>query len=890
MQAEFDRRLGESIARWVMIACRRPALTVVSMGLLTVLSLGYAVGHLGIDGDAESLFSADLPFKLNQRRYYEAFPRQRDTIFVVVDAATPERAGLATQQLADRLSADPAHFRGVYFPGGGAFFEQHAYLYLDLDSLDALADRLAQAQPYLAELSRDGSLRGLASILARGARAARDGDVPEEQLVSIYKRVAEALDALKEHRPYYLSWAEVLAAHSFEGNPRRRYLLVEPVLDAERFQPAERALVALRHHVAELRAGGDVRIRITGEAALSYDELEVVRTQAITAGVASFALVAFILLFALRSIRLVVATLVTLLVGLVLTGGFTAITIGHLNLISVSFAVLFIGLGVDFGIHVSMRYRELMSHGRLHEEALRETASDVGTSLVLCALTTAIGFFAFVPTAFVGVAELGLISGAGMLISLFCTLTLLPALLSLPPVPESHGRHDIRAWTGVLVELPVRFPRSVRILALALGAASIVFLPEARFDNNPLNVRDPSSESVTTLADLLADGQASPWSLNALAPNLASAEALAERLRALDEVERAITIADFVPTDQDAKLGIIGDVALFMEPLPGRDDDAPQVTASDQISALRTLDRELRVTIANHAASATLRSSASALHARLGDYLSRVESSVDPLASLGALQESLLGSLPEQLRILASSLNATRVGLDQLPAPLREQMLSKSGAVRVQIFPRGDLQDHAALARFVDAVRAVDPDVAGSAAEIVASGRTVVKALREALGSALIVVTLLMLVLWRRVTDTALVLIPLALASALTVASAVLLGIPFNFADVIVLPLLLGIGVDAGIHLVHRARASEEAGANLLRTSTARAVSYSALTTIASFASLGFATHRGLATLGQLLTLGVTFTLLCNLIVLPALISLRPRRPGPVAAPPPASS
>ena len=183
--------------------------------------------------------------------------------------------------------------------------------------------------------------------------------------------------------------------------------------------------------------------------------------------------------------------------------------------------------------------------------------------------------------------------------------------------------------------------------------------------------------------------------------------------------------------------------------------------------------------------------------------------------------------------------------------------------------------DHASLAAFVDSVDVVAPGAAGSAAEIIGSGRTVVLALQQALALALVAVTLLVFLLWRRVTDTALVLIPLGLATMLTGATAVLLGIPFNFADVIVLPLLLGIGIDSAIHLVHRARASGDPSLNLLRTSTARAVAFSALTTIASFGTMGFASHRGLATLGQLLTVGVSFTLLCNLVVLPALLTLR---------------
>jgi len=878
MKDELDRRLGALLAAWVAAVCRRPLLVALTVLLGAALSLGYAVGNLEIEGDADFLFSSDLPFKLNQQRYFRAFPAQRHTLFVVVDASTPERAGEAAQVLAARLRERPSAFRSVYLPGGGEFFERHAYLYLDTDELEDMADRLAEAQPYLAQLSRDGSLYGLASIVARGARAVRQGDVSGDQLGAIFERFAVAIDARLANRPYHLSWAEVVAARVFEGNPRQRFMLVEPVLSVSDFQPAEGSFLTIRDVIGELPFAEDVQVRITGEAALTYEEMNVVRDQATAAGVASFALVGLLLFAALRSLRLVAATLSTLLIGLVFTAGFTALAVGHFNLISVSFAVLFIGLGVDFGIHLCSRYRELMAHGRRHDEAMSETARDVGSSITLCAVTTAIGFFAFVPTDFVGVAELGLISGAGMLISLFCTLTFLPALLSLPAEPAPHGNRAGTAWKGRLVDLPVRYPRSVRAAAVVLGLASIMLLPQARFDSNPLNVRDPSSESVRTLTELLERGGSSPWSLNALAPDLRSAEARAQRLRTLEEVERVITLADFVPTEQEEKLDIIEDVALFLEPLPAPNGGERRATVAEQVAALHTLERELDRLLAADIAEPELARSAAALRAGLDRYLASLAQSAHPDASLEALEVSLLGSLPEQLRILDAALTAGRVTLENLPEALTEQMMAADGRVRIQIFPRDDLKDHAALARFVDTVRSIEPEVAGSAAEIVASGRTVVASLREALVSALVAVTVLMLVLWRRLTDTALVLIPLALASALTVATAVLLDIPFNFADVIVLPLLLGIGVDSGIHLVHRARASREGVSNLLGTSTARAVAFSALTTIASFGSLGLASHRGLATLGQLLTIGVAFTLICNLLVLPALIILHPGR------------
>jgi hopanoid biosynthesis associated RND transporter like protein HpnN len=883
-----ELRVGRWLARWVDTVVRRPLVTTAVLLAATALALLFTLGNLGIQGSTESLFSPELPFKQVERRYVEAFPMLYENLFVVVDAPTPELAGEAASKLAARLRQESDYFHHAFLPGGGEFFEEHAFLYLSTDELEDLADRLAEVQPYIGELSRDGTLRGLASMLGRGVRAVRDGDVSGDQLVTIFEQMDEALRAATEGRSYHLSWAEVLAGSRFDAEARRPFLMVQPVLDHQDLQPAKRSILRVREVVRELglTPANGFNVRVTGDAALSYEEMEVVRNQAAKAGLASFVLVGLILSFALRSVRLVLSTLLTLLVGLVLTTGFTALTIGHLNLISVTFAVLFIGLGVDFGIHLCIRYRELMGGKRSHAEALSETARDVGSSIALCALTTSIGFLAFAPTDFIGVAELGVIAGSGMFISLFCTVTLLPALLSLPPVPAPGSAGGGVSWSSVaFTALPLRHPRLVRATALALGLGAVFLLPRARFDNNPLHVRDPSSESVRALSELLERGSTSPWSLNAVAPDLETARRLSERLRELEVVESVLTVSDLIPTDQEKKLGIIEDVAMFLPSLPGHGGTAAMATPQESNAALRILEREVRKLLAE-GPPGQLREEARSLQEALVAYLARLEASEDGAALLTALESSVIGSLPAQLRLLEASLTAGHVTLENLPDALLERMITEDGRVRIQVFARADLDDPAALAEFVDTVREVVPEVAGSAAEILESGRTVVGALQQALLAAVVAVTILLLVLWRSVNETALVLVPLGLAAALTVAAAVLLDIPFNFADVIVLPLLLGIGVDSGIHLVHRARVSGPRGRNLLATSTARAVVYSGFTTIASFGTMGFASHLGLATLGRLLTLGVGFTLLCNLIVLPALIALRAPRPAVVEGDP----
>jgi len=891
MHDAFEARLGGWLAVCTDFCRRRPWLVIALSLLLSVASLVITARDLHVRGDTEYLLSQELPFKQSERRYQEAFPLLYENLFVVIDAVTPERAGEAASALAERMQDRPQVFRGAFLPGGGDFFEQHAFLYLEREELEDLADRLAQVQPYLAELSRDGSLRGLASMLGRGTRAVRDGEVGAENLQPIFEGFEQAIEARLEGRTYHLSWAEMLQQGAIEGNPRRRFLLVQPVLDVTEIQPAKAAIQEIRRLASNLglTAENGVSVRITGDVALSDEEIDLVKSQAAASALGSLVLVSLVLAVGLRSLRMIGAVLATLLVGLAVNLGFTTLAIGHLNMISAAFAVLFIGLGVELEIHFAMQYQELLARGQSHANALYETAGDVGSSLFLTAAATAIGFFSFIPTHFVGVAELGLISGAGILIGFFFTMTLLPALLSLGSSRGLEGPPRRSAWTTQqLADLPVRHPRAVRWTALVLAIGTVFVLPRVRFDNNPLNVRDPSAESVRTFMDLLeGNTTTTPWTVNAVAPDVASADALAERLRALDVVGRVVTLADFVPSEQQEKLGIIEDVATFLAPLPGADGHVPPPTPEGQIEALATLETEIG-RLVDEGVAPSLAPAAARLRDGLHRYRESLAMLPDPGPSLAALQDGMLGALPEQLRILSRALEAGEVTLRNLPDALVERMLAADGRVRLEIFPRHDLADHAALAAFVDGVRTVVPEVAGSASEILESGRAVERALTQALLTALGAMTLVLLLVWRRVLDTALVIAPLLLAAAFTVGAAVVLRIPFNFADVIVLPLLIGIGVDAAIHMVHRARALGGAATNLLTSSTARAIAYGSATNIASFGTMGLASHLGLATMGQLLTVGVILTLLCNLVVLPALLDLRHRSAEAVPGRPPA--
>ncbi len=884
----MDEQLGRAAAVWVDFVQQRATAIVVFFLAAALGSLFYAAGELGLDNDEMALFEQDVPFLQLREDFRSAFPKLIDPIVVVIDGDASDRVISASAQLAARLRRRPDLFLAVYEPGASSFFEENGLLYLSPDELEDVVDKLARAQPYLARLSRDPSLRGFLSALGQATAALGQVELDPADLADMLDRTSRAFEANVKGENHRLSWAKMmLGEHARDA--RREFLLVQPSTDFSQIEPAAPSLLELRRAFSELDLEGKsgVRVRMTGTWPLSSEEADQVRQQSTVAGFTAFVLVSLVLIVGLGSIRLVGASLLTLLIGLALTAGFAAAAVGHLNLISITFAVLFIGLSIDFAIHFCIRYRELLRLGNTLPDALRETARDIGGSLAVCAVTTAIGFFAFVPTDYLGVAELGLIAGTGMLISLVTNLTLLPALLATMAEP---GRLRLRPPRPVrakrLLQLPVRYARTVLVatLLLALGAAALV--PRWSFDPNPLRMRDPTTPSVQTFDDLLADGKAFPWNMNVLAPDRARADQAAVQLAALDSVDHTVTLSDFVPDDQDEKLEILANAALLMGPALETPAERPQPSAREQIAAIDDLEQVL-AGLEREAASSELFRAAKRLHAALVGF--RKERLGDPAhaeQALAAIETSLFATLEERLRVLRAALGAHRVLVGDLPAELLETMVAPDGRIRIEVYPREDLNDNDALERYVEQVRSVAPQAFGVGLTIVESGRIVVAALKQALLVAAILIAALLLLVWRSSIGAALVAIPIGLATLFTAAVSVVLAVPLNFANVIVIPLLLGMGVDTGIHLVHRFRGAALPDGNLLRTSTAQAALLSALTTIASFGTLGASTHPGIASLGRLLTIGLSMVLISTLVVLPALVTLiaRRRREAPSVA------
>jgi hopanoid biosynthesis associated RND transporter like protein HpnN len=822
------------------------------------------------------MISDKLPYRKLEKEFQHAFPQFKETIVVVIDADTPEAARLYRDKIAERLKKEPSLFKEVYAPGSGDFFERNGLLYLSIKDLEALSEKLASAQPLLGLISKDLTLRGLFSVIEK--IVSQEGDIEEKtKLVPFLDRLAQTIESSAANLPRPISWQKLILGDAVAADASRQFIILDPVLDHAKVSGGEagiEAIYRIRDELSLHEANG-VKVRLTGDVVLNYENLRTLNKGMGLTTLISFLLVAVAITIGLGSGRLVFASLVTLLVGFIWTLGFAIFFVGHLNLISVAFGVLFIGLSIDYAIQYCLRYRELMASGLGHHEAIVGTATGLGVSLLVCTVAAAIGFYSFLPTPYTGVSELGVIAGTGMLINLFFTITVLPALLTLLP-PKKIGTKEF-VPRRPLYQMLYKHAKAIVAGAVAIAIGAAFFLPKLYFDYNPLNLYDPHCEAVLTIRELFKNEMTTPWTISVLAENVKDAKEMVGRLKGLKEVQEAITIASFVPEDQRSKLAILSDIALFMP--PGLETLKPEkLSYKEKVASLESLESSLKkaLSTARKRDGAYITSVSRLLHSleRFKKALTRPENGKE---ALDQLEQNFLSYLPNLFHELKTSLEASAVKESDLPQELRSRYVTPDGRYRVEVFPRNNILEPDSLKSFVQAVTAVAPNSTDTPVTIREAGNAVVRSFLLATLYALLAISLFMLIELKSVTDTVLVLLPLALSLLITCAASAILDIPFNFANVIVIPLLLGSGVE-GIYLIHRFRTDPSPSGNMLETSTARALFFSTLTTILSFSTLSFSPHQGMASMGKLLTICIGSLMITTLIFLPALLKfVKPR-------------
>jgi hopanoid biosynthesis associated RND transporter like protein HpnN len=859
------KTITDFVVRAIALCTHYPRWVIAGAIVLAVVSAWYAGTHFSMTTDINQLISSNSPERQRELAFEKAFP-QFDMIIAVVDAPTPELVEEATGALVTRLSQQKNFFRSIEEPLGSSFFAQNGLLFEPTEQLAPQMNMLSQAQRLVQVLAADPSLRGVIRALQYGLLGVQGGQIKLDDMTWPMTLAANTLDQVNANTAASFSWRALVRGQEPKPADLLRFLKIQAVLDYSELEPGLKASAAIRAAAADLNLASayQARVRLTGPVPMNDDEFATIKDNAALNAIVTIAVVLFILWMALRWWRIIFAVFVSLIVGLSVTAALGLLMVGRFNLISVYFAVLFVGLGVDFGIQFSVRYRAERHEVDDLYAALLHAGRRAGAPLTLAALATAAGFLSFLPTAYKGLSELGLIAGFGMLIAFATSITLLPALLSRlkpPSEPYPLGYAFLAPVDNFLERY--RVPILIGTALVILGASPLLFW--LRFDFNPMNLRNPKVESVATFLQLEKDQESGANDIQAMEPTLTAADQAAAKLRALPQVARVVTLSTFIPDQQEQKLPLIQSAAKALNPALSPRTVSPPPTDAENVAVINST-----VDALNRLAGSAPGPGADAAKRLAADMTALAKADQ---ATRQRAEAAFVQPLRTALGDLRNLFKAHEVTRDNLPAALVNQWVTPDGHARLDIAPSSNSNDNAMLRTFAHDVQTAEPNATEGPISILEARRTIITAFLEAGAFALLSIAVLLWITLRRLGDVLLTLIPLLVAGVVTLEICVAIDLPLNFANIIALPLLLGVGVAFKIYYI---MAWREGQTRLLQSVLTRAVTFSACTTATAFGSLYFSSDPGTSSMGKLLAISLLTTMTAAALFQPVLMG-KPR-------------
>ena len=872
-------------------------------------SLSIAITSLVFETDRDALASPDDRLQILKTQFYAEFP-PADEVVVMVQGGSQQQREASVELLTELLRQHPESFSAIFPFVELTKLNRQVLMFLSEEELEQLVGAVGQARHVLESLN---SPNGFASLLDGKGEQLDPGS--QERFASMLPFLVELLRGIESAvssrgRAHYQSpWGKILFAGADSrfasgvsgavGNHRVFHTIDEGRVHLLllRLVNKENKTIQLLRELTETtgRAHPSLVLGMTGSALLEHDEMETSERDSRRSAMLSLFLVSVVFAIAFRQLLRPLAAVFCLLLSVGWTVGFTALTIGRLNLLTVSFATILIGLGIDFGIHLLFRYEEEFSKCGDVDEALDRALIGAGPDITVGALSTAVAFWAVGLTNFTGISELGTIAGVGVTICLFSTLLILPALIAkMDRARRLSVRDAIPAgWRILLARLESQLIGRARWTLVGVGAFLLMTLPivsTVGFDYNLLHLQDPSLESVKTELDLIERGGNTVLVSISVADSVKHANDLRQRFEALPSVSRAESVSELFPISSHRKTELLKELHCNLEGLPVEavSTNQEKLTNGSDLEelgqgfiALEALFKTQKGTLASHRSS-SVRRAATEFEVLLKKLFEEM-SDVGP----GPLEDGLLTFQENFLADVAAIVGFLRgqsdgpLSLAQLPENLRVRSIGLTGKLAVYIYPRENIWERPALERFVNDVRSVDPEVLGDPVTIMHYTQALKTAFEWSGLYALLAVVAMLLVYFRSITWTMLALLPLATGIYFMLFAMACYGVSFNPANFMGLPLLLGIGLDFGIHILHRSK--EEGKVTMFGHSTGPATAVSAITTILGFGTLALGGHNGVASLGFVLAAGVTGIMVSALFILPALLSVWSPFPDPAS-------
>ncbi|MBX7105338.1 MAG: MMPL family transporter [Gemmataceae bacterium] len=889
---------------------RRPWTVLIVCVGLAAASVAAFVTRIEYFTRRSDLASPDKDYQKRWQAFVHEFGDEDDLVVVVRGGDRP-RLTAAVDRITAALASRPDLFDRIFARADLSALRDRSLLYLPVDELHSIRENLDRMSPLLSAPLGPIAWRSLTlcNLLKQAReRAGRiDPDSPlsasdEQYLGQLLATVRSATATLEDPAEYTNPWSSLVPAgpdHRSDLLDRPQYLgsedgklcfvLARPVKAVGSFTPAEAGVVGLRAILADIRTEyPDLEIGLTGLPALETDEMAASQRDSNLAGWLALAGTALLDGVVYRGFRYPMLTVSTLLVGTAWAMGWLTLTVGHLNILSAAFAVMIIGLG-DYGVLWVTRYEQCRRAGDDPAAATTATAIQVGPSLLTAASATALAFFAMMLADFRAVAELGWIAGWGVMFCAVSCLTVLPALIRLTdrrgmlaPLALVGGDGDRRpvyapdrreaVWLPALA----RRPRFVLACGLAMTAVAASYLGRVGYDHNLLEMQAQGLDSVRWERELIAATAGASWHACSVCATADDARALKARYEQIPEVGRVVEVASLIPLEQDRKLPVVQEISRRLKHLPAKDAGIEPLTPQ-----ARDVQKEAGLLLGalQPQAKRSKQSVLSELVAGLEKLRDHGQWAVPAVAvaHLRTFDRRMVADLIADLHRLRAVGTPRGIALADLPVPLRERYVGSTGRFLVEAYAKDDLWQIAPLEKFIEAVRRIDPEATGKPFGTLEGLRSMQNGFTRAGLYALLVIVAVLAIDFRSLTHTLIALIPLALGVVWLLGTMGFLGRDLNPANMIALPLIVGCGVDNGVHVLHDWRSRRKRAGYVLAAATGKGIAVSALTTVLGFGALMISSHRGMAGLGFVLALGVTTCMTAALVLLPAGLRLTSR-------------
>jgi hopanoid biosynthesis associated RND transporter like protein HpnN len=848
---------------------------------LLVLCLAFTATQLRFTTNRSDLVSADERYQQIHLLLKREFKFQ-DSLVAIVESENQDKNRQFVERLAQRLRIEPHLFESVYYKGDLKMMGPKALLFLPEETLDDLRRTLIENAPIIETFSQVDSLASLFELVNRQLREAGTATSTQRSALSgtlpVLRRIVE--ESSKSVSGAAVAPAPGVAA--FFGERSSLYLtfasnqIYAVLANAASEEVEQQAVRRLRELVRETQSDvPGVNAGITGEPVLNYDETRQAEQDVNRAALLALVLVATIFVCGYHEIRRPAMATVCLIVGIAFTLGFATLTVGHLNILSITLVPILIGLAIDFGVHLISRYEEELRAGKNQSAAIRKALVFAGTGIFTSGFTTAGAFLAMLLTDFKGVREMGLISGVGLLVCIVPMMTLLPLMLARggKKLPDESARRRFSRRADI-EQVWLRRPRLVIICGTVLTLIAAAQIPRVKFDYNLLNLQTEGLQAVDLGEKLMHSGSQSLLSAVVIADSLPHAVKLEASIKALPSVASVSSMVKFLTEDQARKLTTLREIKTRISNIriPPPDTNSVDIARLDRsLTSLRLVLGFAVGKIKNELGEEKLVSELSALRDAVDSFQRSIEENpARAAAGLTVLQKGLLGDLQETLSLIGEQDASGPLTLRDIPAFLRERFSSRTGKFLLQVYPRGDVWQRSVQKQFVQELRTVDPDVTGSPVQIYEYTSMVKESFQKAGAYAAAVIALMVLLHFRRLGSVLLAFVPVVLGFVWMLGLMTLLHISFNPVNIMSLTLVIGIGVTNSIHILNRF--AEQPHPSIMATSTGKAVIVSALNTIAGFGSLLVAKHQGISSLGAVMAIGTGMCMLASLTVLPAVL------------------